>query len=42
MLAFECKWGHKKAKAPVAFSKAYPDANWQEINKINYLDWILA
>jgi predicted AAA+ superfamily ATPase len=42
MLAFECKWGQKKAKAPVAFSKAYPDANWQEINKINYLDWILC
>lgn len=38
--AFECKWGQKKAKVPAAFSKAYPDANWQEINRLNYLDWI--
>jgi uncharacterized protein len=38
--AFECKWDQKKAKVPVAYSKAYPEANWQEINKVNYLDWI--
>lgn len=38
--AFECKWSEKKAKIPVAFEKAYPNAKWQEINKTNYLDWI--
>nr|MBI1228818.1 AAA family ATPase [Cytophagales bacterium] len=38
--AFECKWSQKKAKVPAAYSKAYPDATWQEINRSNYLDWI--
>ncbi|WP_291780073.1 ATP-binding protein [Cecembia sp.] len=40
LTAFECKWGHKKAKIPVAFSKAYPDAQWHLVDKQNYLDWI--
>jgi len=39
--AFECKWGLKKTRIPAAFAKAYPDANWLEINKTNYLDWIV-
>lgn len=40
MQAFECKWGKSKAKIPVAFAKAYPDAKWVLIEKKNYLDWI--
>ena len=40
MQAFECKWGKSKAKVPVAFAKAYPDAKWELIEKGNYLEWI--
>ncbi len=38
--ALECKWKNAQAKTPVAFSKAYPDANFSVINKDNYLEWI--
>lgn len=38
--ALECKWKNAQAKMPVAFSKAYPDANFSVINKDNYLEWI--
>lgn len=38
--ALECKWKVAKAKTPVAFAKAYPDAEFSIINKENYLDWI--
>jgi len=38
--AFEFKWGVKSTKTPVAFSKAYPDAQFSVINRENYLDWI--
>ncbi len=38
--ALECKWKVAKAKTPVAFAKAYPDAGFSIINKENYLDWI--
>lgn len=37
---FECKWGSGKTKTPIAFAKAYPEAKWQQMNKMNYLDWI--
>ncbi|WP_373496637.1 ATP-binding protein [Aquiflexum sp.] len=40
MQSFECKWGKSKAKIPVAFAKAYPEAKWELIEKGNYLDWI--
>lgn len=37
----ECKWKqNKKTKIPVAFAKAYPDANFSILDKDNYLDWI--
>lgn len=38
--ALECKWKDTKAKIPVAFAKAYPDANFSVVNKNNYLEWI--
>ena len=38
--ALECKWKEDKAKIPPAFSKAYPKAVFNLINKENYLDWI--
>lgn len=39
--AFECKWGKKIAKIPVAFGNAYPNAVFNTINKENYLEYIL-
>jgi uncharacterized protein len=38
--AFECKWQDKKAKKPVAFAKAYPEAGFDLVSKENYLQWI--
>ncbi|RLD43007.1 MAG: ATPase [Bacteroidetes bacterium] len=39
LYAYEFKW-NKTAKIPLAFSKAYPDAKFEVINKNNYLVWI--
>lgn len=38
--AFEFKWKDERAKAPVAFANAYPDANFELINRTNYLNFI--
>jgi len=38
--AFECKWQQQHAKVPTAFAKAYPAADFNVINKENYLNWI--
>jgi uncharacterized protein len=38
--AFEIKWNSSKAKIPIAFKAAYPDAGFTVINKDNFLDWI--
>jgi hypothetical protein len=41
LFAYEFKWNEKKkAKAPVAWVKAYPDSCFDVINRSNYLDWI--
>jgi predicted AAA+ superfamily ATPase len=40
MLAFETKWGKIKVKPPLAFSKTYPNALFNLINRDNYLEWI--
>ncbi|MCO6147641.1 ATP-binding protein [Flavobacterium sp. NRK1] len=41
LAAFEFKWNEKKkTKIPAAFSKAYPEASFEIINKANYLDFI--
>lgn len=38
--AFECKWKSQPVKKPVAFTKAYPEAEFSVIDQTNYLDWI--
>ena len=39
---FEFKWNeNRKAKIPTAFAKAYPEADFEVINKQNYLDFIV-
>lgn len=38
--AFECKWKEQKAKIPVAFAKAYPDAKFTVVNQENYEEWV--
>lgn len=41
LYAYEFKWNErKKAKQPVAFAKAYPDADFTVINPLSYLDFI--
>jgi uncharacterized protein len=38
---YEFKWNaNKRVKAPTAWVKAYPEAQFQVINQDNYLDWI--
>jgi len=39
--AFEIKWKEKEVKAPGAWQKAYPNAEFTFINPENYLNWIL-
>ena len=39
--AFEIKWKQDKIKTPVAFKKAYPDADFALINQNNYLNWVV-
>lgn len=38
--AYEMKWGKKIPKVPSVWKKAYPDAEFEVINKENYLDFI--
>lgn len=39
---FEFKWNeNRKSKIPTAFAKAYPEADFEVINRKNYLDFIL-
>ena len=38
--ALECKWKAGKAKKPVAFGKAYPEAQFTVVDQDNYLKWI--
>jgi hypothetical protein len=38
--AFEFKWGTKPAKAPQAFTQAYPNTSFEVINPENYLAFI--
>jgi uncharacterized protein len=42
LLALECKWQKGKAKKPLAFAKAYPDASFNVIDKDNYLEWVVG
>jgi predicted AAA+ superfamily ATPase len=39
--AFECKWSeNKRTSLPASFAKAYPEHNYQIINRANYLTCI--
>ena len=41
LTAFEFKWNEKKkATMPAAFSKSYPDVDFQVINRQNFLDFV--
>lgn len=40
LAAFEFKWKEERAKVPVAFANAYPEASFQLINRDNYLGFI--
>ena len=40
MSAFELKWGDKQPRIPVAFSQNYPQAEFQIVNKNNYLEFV--
>lgn len=39
--AYEMKWKSGKSETPGAFSKAYPNAEYQVINNANYLDFVV-
>lgn len=39
--AFEFKYGDIKKKAPAFFTKSYPEAGFEIVNRENYLDFIL-
>ncbi|MBY0433774.1 MAG: DUF4143 domain-containing protein, partial [Cyclobacteriaceae bacterium] len=39
--AFEMKWKTSKSKAPIFFTKSYPEAEFKTISRDNYLDFIL-
>jgi hypothetical protein len=41
MQGLEFKWGKANSKIPVAFTKAYPDAVWNEVSRENYFDWVV-
>jgi predicted AAA+ superfamily ATPase len=38
--AYEIKWGNKIPNIPQIFAKTYPQANYQVINKNNYLEFV--
>lgn len=38
--ALECKWKAGKTKKPIAFGKAYPEAQFDVVDQDNYLEWI--
>jgi predicted AAA+ superfamily ATPase len=38
--AYEFKWGNKSASPPKSFSKAYPEANFETINRTNFFNFL--
>lgn len=40
--AFEIKWSKSRQKIPSAWASAYPDSKFQQINRDNYLDFIIT
>jgi len=41
LYAFEFKYRASKAKCPIAWSSAYPDSTYCEVNRDNYLDFLI-
>jgi len=39
--AFEFKWSKKKAKKPMAWGKAYPEAGFTVVSKHDYPNWLI-
>jgi hypothetical protein len=37
---YEIKWRNKRRQAPKAWIDAYPEANWNQITRENYLDFV--
>lgn len=42
LTAFECKWKDGNARVPISFQKAYPDATFNSVTQLNYLNFITA
>lgn len=42
LFGFELKSGKKQKKAPAGWTKAYPDSQFQCVNRDNYLDFIIS
>jgi len=40
LFGYEMKWGKARPRPPKEWSTAYPDAEWQVINRENYLPFI--
>ena len=40
LVALEFKWGNKKARLPNAFKEAYPNVEFDVVNKDNYLNYL--
>ena len=40
LFAYEFKWKRKKVKIPTAWSKSYPESEFELINSDNYTNWI--
>jgi hypothetical protein len=37
---YEMKWGKARPRPPKEWAAAYPEADWQTINRDNYLEFI--
>ncbi|MBP7496623.1 MAG: ATP-binding protein [Bacteroidales bacterium] len=40
LYAYELKWGNKPVKAPKSWTNAYPNTDFFNINRNNYIEWI--
>lgn len=41
MQGLEFKWGNRGKTVPAAFARAYPAAQWNEVSKESYFEWIV-
>ena len=40
LFASEMKWSDRKTKIPVAFQDSYPNAEWQVVDRQNYIQFL--